>query len=247
MNILNPLSSLERPKEKYRCSICNALNIYMHLFGPDWKGYSKYIQHKGKLVRTAALIPRGEARAKDKLTMEQVNADVFFKNDSLYSLVWDPQGFYLWKSDSLFVKKVKDWKVIKAITIRKLDWDYPPIARLSFIEGETLYRTLKDPEMLKGNFKVFSQEGEIYFLNRISGKLYWLAAKKVYELGEVDMAAYPELNERKLFIENRDTGELVLLSPVRWKKRLFKSVPRPKVSVMSKEEIAEKYPMLAGE
>ncbi|MEN7549240.1 hypothetical protein AAG747_15050 [Rapidithrix thailandica] len=247
MNILNPLSSLERPKGQYRCSICNPLNIYRFYFNTDWEGYGEYKKYKGKLVRTTNNIPHEEARAKDELIMEQVNADVFFKNDSMYSLVWDPQGLYLWRSDSLFVKKAKDWKAIKAITIRKLDWDFPPIAESPFKSHGILYRTLKDPEMLKGNFKVFSQEGEVYFLNRISGKLYWLAAKKVYELGEVDMAAYPELNERKLFIENRDTGELVLLSPVRWKKRLFKSVPRPKVSVMSKEEIAEKYPMLAGE
>ncbi|MEN7549241.1 hypothetical protein AAG747_15055 [Rapidithrix thailandica] len=245
-NVLNPRYHTELPKKERKCSVCNPLTMYSGSFDYDWEGYGEYKKYKGKLVRTTNNIPHEEARAKDKLIMEQVNADVFFKNDSMYSLVWDPQGLYLWKSDSLFVKKIKDWKVIKAITIRKLNWDFPPFARLSLKKGENLYRTLKDPEMLKGNFKVFSQAGEIYFLNRISGKLYWLAAKKVYELGKVDMENYPELNDRKLFIENRDTGELVLLSPVRWKKRLFKSVPRPKVSVMSKEEIAEKYPMLAG-
>ncbi|MEN7548443.1 hypothetical protein AAG747_11020 [Rapidithrix thailandica] len=246
MNILNPLSRLERPKGKNRCSICNPLNFYRYYFA-DWKEFWQHKEYKGKMERLGTPIPRKEARAKQKLIMEQVNADAFFKDGTLYSMIWDPQGFYLWRSDSIFVKNEKSWKEIKAITIRKLDWDYPPIAESPFKDQGTLYRTLKDPEMLKGNFKVFSQKGEIYFLNRISGKLYWLAAKKVYELGEVDMAAYPELNERKLFIENRDTGELVFLAPVCWKKRLFKSVPRPKVSVMSKEEIAEKYPMLVGE
>ncbi|MEN7551933.1 hypothetical protein AAG747_28725 [Rapidithrix thailandica] len=241
------LARLEWSKRENRCNTCNPLNLYKRYFTLYWKGYWKHREYEGKLIRTNSPIPREEAEAKNKLIMEQANADVFFKNDALYSLVWDPQGLYLWKCDSIFVKDWEDWKAIKAITIRKLDWDFPPIAESPFKSQGILYRTLKDPEMLKGNFKVFSQEGEIYFLNRISGKLYWLAAKKVYELGEVDMAAYPELNDRKLFIENRDTGELVFLSPVRWKKRLFKTVPRPKVSVMSKEEIAEKYPMLVGE
>ncbi|MEN7548442.1 hypothetical protein AAG747_11015 [Rapidithrix thailandica] len=215
--------------------------MYIRFFNIEWKGYYK----NGN--RLEGRIPRKEAIQKDSVMMSRLEADIFFKDSALYSLISDPQGLYLWRSDSLLVTRMDEWKGVKAYTIKKLDWDYPPIARSPFKDQGTLYRTLKDPEMLKGNFKVFSQEGEIYFLNRISGKLYWLAAKKVYELGEVDMAAYPELNERKLFIENRDTGELVFLAPVCWKKRLFKSVPRPKVSVMSKEEIAEKYPMLVGE
>ncbi|MEN7548441.1 hypothetical protein AAG747_11010 [Rapidithrix thailandica] len=226
---------------KYTNSFCSPLNMYKQYFNIEWKGYYK----NGN--RLEGRIPREEAIQKDRVMMSRLEADIFFKDSALYSLIGDPQGLYLWRSDSLLVTRMDEWKGVKAYTIKKLDWDYPPITRSPFKDQGTLYRTLKDPEMLKGNFKVFSQEGEIYFLNRISGKLYWLATKKVYELGEVDMAAYPELNERKVFIENRDAGELIFLSPVRWKKRLFKSVPLPKVSVMSKEEIAEKYPMLAGE
>jgi len=87
--------------------------------------------------------------------------------------------------------------------------------------------------------KVIKQNKQFYIINRKHARIYHIAKDKINYLGKVLYTEnYFKVNNKCLFIEDKDSNEIIFFESIEWKKNVKN---KPQVKIMNKKEFTEKY------
>ncbi|MCG8328772.1 MAG: hypothetical protein MI974_13860 [Chitinophagales bacterium] len=106
------------------------------------------------------------------------------------------------------------------------------------------YESITDTDFFEGDFKVIKQKNNTFCINIHNGSIYYIGSTFIKKVGSVVLNNYPTfLMGRPLFIENRDTEEIIFFSNV---ERLNRELPFPNIKQINKrKEINQLYPSLS--
>jgi hypothetical protein len=124
-------------------------------------------------------------------------------------------------------------------------WYHSPELKYHPSGKQHRYEAIGDSLFFEGHFKVIAQDGEYYCINIDTGLLYHIGDQDIVRIGALDTKDYPRWTfGKRLFIEDRDAGELVFFSTV---ERTNTKRPFPKiVSLSSKAALYKRYPGIKG-
>ncbi|NRA51502.1 MAG: hypothetical protein HRU12_20450 [Phaeodactylibacter sp.] len=227
----------------------------------ETKALHSYLQYKDSLANEKILLPISEwlklcSRSSNRETMldiyEFLSLDVLHKGRDAYKVfLRNKHEFSIWEFTYLKYGRGKsssdNWEEL--ITYSNDTVPYQPFGnatdRVLPSGKHHRYEAIGDSRFFEGHFKVIAQDGEYYYINIDTGLLYHIGDQDIVRVGALDVDNYPRwLFGKPLFIEDRDTGELVFFSTV---ERTNTKRPFPKiVSLSSKEALYERYPGLKG-
>jgi hypothetical protein len=185
----------------------------------------------------------GEEPSSDKAVQEMYNT----LNIDLYAPSPDLLQLYLRDTTTLFVWQIKLpedendwWRQLAVYTSPKTNYEYPPMRNPKINAGlNTQLNGIQDSLFFDGHFKVIAQGEHKFIINREHGLIYHMGDKKIVRVGHVEVSAtYPSLRGKKLFIEDRDKGDILFFGPVHWEET---DLPKPKTRVMTEKEMKKKF------
>ena len=96
------------------------------------------------------------------------------------------------------------------------------------------YNAITDTLFFDGNFKAYSHNEKIWFINQKHGGIYYLGEKNIEKIGilQVDNIHFL-IDGIKLFIEDRDNKQLIFFAPVEW---MRDDLPKPNVRIITDEK-----------
>ncbi len=103
------------------------------------------------------------------------------------------------------------------------------------------YQSIVDSAFFVGQFKVIKQGSNRYFINTQHGAIYTLSSDSLVRIGQIEMDNYLPLNDKNIFVEDRDNNELIFFAPVNWGNS---NLPKPQIKVMNKKQMRKNYDYL---
>lgn len=190
----------------------------------------------------------------DKITFDFLASGkqdfTFFIRDDHQFTIWeyiytdhgDESRETSWKETSTYSRDSTDQHIKPE---RPIGWYVDPELAYHPSGKQHRYEAIDDSLFFEGHFKVIAQDGEYYCINIGTGLLYHIGDQDIVRIGALDIKDYPRwIFGKRLFIEDRDAGELVFFSAV---ERTNTKRPFPKiVSLSSKAALYERYPGLKG-
>ena len=176
-----------------------------------------------------------------KAIIDSLSFDIHSFNDNeIKFYLRDPDAFYIWQCELPKKGSIGEWKQLAVYVTPEIDMEYPPRKYSeSFNKKKVKYNSIKDSLFMDGHFKVIIQNENTFIINRNHGNIYLVAKKKIIRIGKVDVENnYPKLGGKALFIEDRDNNQIIFFAKVEWVKNKY---PKPKVKIMDKEEMNEKF------
>ena len=151
----------------------------------------------------------------------------------------DTTALYVWECQ-LPAASNPDWKEVKVYTSPKTNFEYPPLKHSKSYSGtKTVRNAIADSLFFDGHFKVIEQGTNKFIINREHAIIYYISDTAIVRVGSVAVPDnYPTIRGKKLFIEDRDNGQLIFFAPVSWENN---SYPKPKVKVLNEKEMKEKF------
>jgi len=95
---------------------------------------------------------------------------------------------------------------------------------------KTVYESVGDSLFFTGHFKFIAQGENRFIINQHHGAIYYLGENAIEKVGQIDLANYTRtLKGQKLFIEDRDAGELIFFAEV---EQINSNFPFPKTRII---------------
>jgi len=95
---------------------------------------------------------------------------------------------------------------------------------------KTVYESVGDSLFFTGHFKFIAQGENRFIINQHHGAIYYLGENAIEKVGQIDLANYTRtLKGQKLFIEDRDAGELIFFAEV---EQFNSNLPFPKTRII---------------
>lgn len=167
--------------------------------------------------------------------------DISVKDDSLTFYLTDEDAFYIW--DCKIPPKGEryaEWNQVAAYTSHYFQEEFiPRDESKSYNKQKEIRNAIKDTLFFDGHFKVIVQNREKYIINRKHGNIYHLGKKGIKCIGKIQKTdIYPKIQNKSLFIEDRDQNRLIFFAPVEWKDTYL---PKPNVYYMKEDEMREYF------
>jgi hypothetical protein len=159
--------------------------------------------------------------------------------DRIQFYLRDTTALYIWECQ-LPADRNPDWKEIKVYTSPKTDFEYAPLKYSKSYSGtKTALNAIQDSLFFEGHFKIIAQGEHKFIINREHALIYYIGNEQIVRIGSVSVPHnYPTIRSKKLFIEDRDNGEIIFFGPVTWEDN---NHPKPKIKVMNEAEMKEKF------
>ena len=163
--------------------------------------------------------------------------DITIEKDSILTFyLSDKDALYLWECvippKGAFRTDWKEKTVYASINFKE---DFIPRSEFNSYTGKnTILNAIKDTLFFDGHFKVIDQNKEKFIINREHGNIYYLGKKKIEKIGKVELIDnYLRIEEKRLFIEDRDNNQLIFFAPVEW---MRDDLPKPNVRIITDEK-----------
>jgi len=103
---------------------------------------------------------------------------------------------------------------------------------------KTVYESVGDSLFFTGHFKFIAQGENRFIINQHHGAIYYLGENAIEKVGQIDLANYTRtLKGQKLFIEDRDAGELIFFAEVQ---QVNSNFPFPKIRIILDDKTFKK-------
>ena len=167
--------------------------------------------------------------------------DITVKDDSLTFFLTDKDALYIW--DCKIPPKGEryaKWNQVAVYTSQYFQEEFiPRNESKSYNKQKEIHNAIKDTLLFDGHFKVIVQNNEKYIINRNHGNIYHIGKMKIKYIGKVqEPDNYPKIQNKSLFIEDRDQNRIIFFAPVEWKNT---NIPKPNVYYMKGDEMQEYF------
>lgn len=167
--------------------------------------------------------------------------DIAVKDDLLTFYLSDKDAFYIW--DCKIPPKGEryvEWNQVAVYTSGYFKEEFiPRNESKSYNKQKEIRNAIKDTLFFDGHFKIITQNGEKFIINRNHGKIYHIGKQKIERIGKVQVADdYPKIQGKPLFIEDRGQNRIIFFAPVEWENS---SLPKPNIYYMKENELLEYF------
>lgn len=174
--------------------------------------------------------------------IDSLSFDLYTEDGNIMEIFMrDKDAFYIWEA-TLPPKGSRDaeWHIKEVYAAPNYDEDYIPRFVLDYYSGKKpLHNAITDSLFFDGHFKVIVQDNEKFLINREHANIYHIGPENINRIGSVDSSKdYSKIRGKRYFIENRDENHIIFFAPVNWEDT---NLPKPRIRVMSKEEMQEKF------
>lgn len=229
---LETLDSLKRAIERKKLS-SEFLDKYGHLKGKERVSKALEFSFKNNSLETNKTIPIVKAlnlqnRIEKKGLQEGNDIAIdflpgrengiktfrFFLRVKEFFTIWECE-YPNDKTDSTY--NVGKWKEIVTYNSK----EYLPIfsEKRYLPSGKkelTKSKAIKDDNFFIGDFKIIKLGKNVFVINTDHGAIYHIGREKIVKVGQVNMKKYQKrINNKNIFIEDKDEGQVIFFAPVK--------------------------------
>ena len=175
-----------------------------------------------------------------------------WEKDNYDLYVRTPLGFSIWTANISQMQRsyepsvIPVWKEIASydfdsIQLFKPNGNYAHLPKFDM----QLHCAITDSSFLQGHFKIIYQGVYKWSINTLNGGIYYLGNGAIVKVAQIEQITnYPKwIQNKAVFIEDRDRGELIFFSKIT---QLDRQLPLPKYrSLITPREVTQRFGALA--